>query len=101
MERWDAAHPNVLNKPMHVYGRSTEASKALAELIEAGTIEQTFFGSDLGQINAPRPVEGMRMTIRLLLAMGYSDDEVRAMVSGNAARLVGLGHEAPALARSA
>lgn len=73
----------------------------LAELIEAGTIEQTFFGSDLGQINAPRPVEGMRMTIRLLLAMGYSDEEVRAMVSGNAARLVGLGHEAPALARSA
>ena len=34
MERWDAAHPTVLNKPMHVYGRSTEASKALAQLME-------------------------------------------------------------------
>ena len=34
MERWDAAHPTVLNDPMHVYGRSADASKALAELME-------------------------------------------------------------------
>ncbi len=54
MERWDAAHPNVLNKPMHVYGRSTEASKALAELMEGANppLEWTVVREPLGHFIA-------------------------------------------------
>ena len=54
MERWDAAHPNVLNKPMHVYGRSTEASKALAELMEGAKppLEWTVVREPLGHFIA-------------------------------------------------
>ena len=54
MERWDAAHPTVLNKPMHVYGRSTEASKALAELMEGANppLEWTVVREPLGHFIA-------------------------------------------------
>ena len=54
MERWDAAHPNVLNDPMHVYGRSTEVSKALAELMEGANppVEWTVAREPLGHFIA-------------------------------------------------
>jgi Family of unknown function (DUF6282) len=62
----------------------------LKEMIAAGTIERTILGSDLGQINNPTPVTGFRAVIRLCLELGYSDDQIRRLVGGNAAQLLGL-----------
>lgn len=62
----------------------------LKAMIEAGTIERTILGSDLGQLGNPRLVDGFRNVIETCLDMGYSEDAVRKMVSSNAAALVGL-----------
>lgn len=58
--------------------------------IDAAGPENSSIGSDLGQVDNPTPVEGMRQMIRLLLGLGYGKDEIRPMVRDNPARLVGL-----------
>lgn len=68
----------------------------LKEWIDTAGVDNTFFGSDLGQTNCPSPVEGFRQIIRLCLSLGYTPDEVRRMVSSNAMRLAGLGDNATA-----
>jgi hypothetical protein len=62
----------------------------LKQMITAGTIEQTILGSDLGQIRNPTPVTGFRAVIRLCIGLGYDDEEIRKLVGGNAARLLGI-----------
>jgi hypothetical protein len=62
----------------------------LKEHIDAAGVAASSIASDLGQVDNPTPVEGMRQAVRLCLALGYSDDEVRTMVSRNPAKLVGL-----------
>jgi hypothetical protein len=74
----------------------------LKSYIDAAGVDRTFFGSDLGQADNPSPVEGFRKIIRLLVDLGYGDEDIRKMVSLNAMQLAGLGaNEAPALAKSA
>lgn len=65
-------------------------SEELREVIEAGGTEQTILGSDLGQIDNPTPVSGFRSVILLCIELGFADAEIRRLVSGNAARLLGL-----------
>jgi hypothetical protein len=62
----------------------------LKKLIEAGTVDRTILGSDLGQAGNPTPVEGFRSVIRLCLQIGYSPADVRKMISTNPATLMGL-----------
>jgi hypothetical protein len=62
----------------------------LKEIITAGTVDKTILGSDLGQIKNPTPVSGFRSVIRMCLDLGYSDDDIRKLVGGNASRLLGL-----------
>jgi len=62
----------------------------LKEHILAAGVERSSIGSDLGQVDNPTPVEGMRQAIKLCLALGFTEDEVRLMVRDNPARLVGL-----------
>ncbi|MEX0408496.1 DUF6282 family protein [Aquibium sp. LZ166] len=62
----------------------------LKEHIQAAGVAHSSIGSDLGQVDNPTPVEGMRQAIKLCLALGFSEDEVRLMVRDNPARLVGL-----------
>jgi hypothetical protein len=62
----------------------------LKSVVEAAGVENTFFGSDLGQNNNPTPVEGMRQIIEVLIRLGYDDAQIRQMTSANAAELVGL-----------
>jgi hypothetical protein len=64
--------------------------ETLDGLIKAASVEQTILGSDLGQVDNPSPVEGFRAVIRICLELGYSDDEVRALVGDNAARLMNI-----------
>jgi hypothetical protein len=61
----------------------------LKRQVDAAGPENSSVGSDLGQVDNPSPVEGMRQMIRLLLGLGYSEAEVRIMVRDNPARLVG------------
>lgn len=70
----------------------------LKEQIDAAGPENSSFGSDLGQVDNPTPVEGMRQMIRLCLGLGYSPAEIRLMVRDNPARLVGLDVEAKSAA---
>jgi hypothetical protein len=63
---------------------------ALGELIEAGGVDHTILGSDLGQSGNPRPVEGFRTVIGICLDLGYAPDAIRKMISTNAANLLGL-----------
>lgn len=62
----------------------------LKEHILAAGVENSSIGSDLGQVDNPTPVEGMRQAIKLCLALGFTEDEVRLMVRDNPASLVGL-----------
>jgi hypothetical protein len=62
----------------------------LKAMIEAAKPEKTILGSDLGQIGNPRLVDGFRGVIETVLDLGYSEAQVRKMVSTNAAELMGL-----------
>jgi hypothetical protein len=62
----------------------------LDRLIKAGTLERTILGSDLGQQGNPRLVDGFRSVIQTCLDLGYTEPQVRRMISTNAAELIGL-----------
>lgn len=62
----------------------------MRSFIDAGGIDHTILGSDLGQPYNPRPVDGFREVIGMCLDLGYTEDEVRRMVSTNACKLIGL-----------
>lgn len=62
----------------------------LKAYVEAGGIEHTILGSDLGQPINPTPVEGMRAVIELCLDSGFTSEETRRMTSTNACRLMGI-----------
>lgn len=62
----------------------------LQAVIEAGTVDLTILGSDLGQLGNPTIVNGFRSVIRTAIDIGYSDEQIRKMTSVNAAKLMGL-----------
>lgn len=62
----------------------------LKSWIDAAGVDNTFFGSDLGQVNNPTPVEGFRQMITLLAELGYDESQMRQMIGDNAARFIGL-----------
>lgn len=69
--------------------KSREAED-LKNQIDAGGIGQTILASDLGQVGTYAPLDGMRRGIKLCIDLGYSDDQIRQMVSTNAARALGI-----------
>ena len=68
----------------------------LKDHIEAAGVENTILCSDLGQVGNISPVEGMRQGVKLCLEFGYGDDDIRKMVSTNAARTIGIEADLPA-----
>lgn len=62
----------------------------LKALVAAAGIDRTILGSDLGQVNNPRPVTGFRSVIKLCLGLGYGEGDIRKMISRNACDLMGL-----------
>lgn len=69
---------------------AAHSPEALRAQIDAATPAQTILCSDLGQVGSMPPVEGIRMGVRMCLELGYSDEDVRKMVSTNTARVLGL-----------
>lgn len=70
----------------------------LKDLIDAAGVERTILCSDLGQVGVFHPVDGMRRGIRLCMDLGYSDEDIRKMVSTNAARALSIESDLPARA---
>lgn len=66
-----------------------EPDELKAHILAAG-VEHSSIGSDLGQVDNPTPVEGMRQAVKMCLALGFSEADVRKMVCENPARLVGI-----------
>jgi hypothetical protein len=65
-------------------------SEDLRNFIEAGTVDLTILGSDLGQSGNPHPVEGFKDVIGKCLDLKYSEEDIKKMVSSNARSLIGL-----------
>jgi hypothetical protein len=59
-------------------------------LIKAGTVDRTILASDLGQKGIEHPVVGFRNVIKVCIELGYSDEDISKMISGNPLRLLGL-----------
>ncbi|EKM98127.1 MULTISPECIES: DUF6282 family protein [unclassified Acidocella] len=68
----------------------TKTEEDLRQQIEAGGVEQTILCSDLGQLGSMSPLDGFRYGIKTCIELGYNDDQIRLMVSTNAARLLDL-----------
>ncbi|WP_206997669.1 DUF6282 family protein [Trinickia mobilis] len=62
----------------------------LGQVIEAGTVDRTILGSDLGQKGNPTIANAFRSVIQMVLDMGYSETDVRRLTATNAAKLLGL-----------
>lgn len=76
----------------------TQPEEELRKHIDAAGVDQTILCSDLGQTGVFSPLEGFRRGIRLCMDLGYSDEDIRKMVSLNAARAIGLEADLPTAA---
>jgi microsomal dipeptidase-like Zn-dependent dipeptidase len=60
------------------------------QIIEKVGPEKCAIATDFGSMLNPPPVEGMKLFIRLLLAMGVSEADLRTMLVTNNEKLLGL-----------
>ena len=60
----------------------------VAHLIRLVGADNTILGSDLGLVGMPRPVDGYREIVRILLDLQFSRAEIRKLVGGNAKTLL-------------
>ena len=63
--------------------------------VEAAGVDRTIMCSDLGQKGVRHPVDGFRRGIEMCIRLGYSDADIRKMVSLNAARAIGIEADLP------
>jgi hypothetical protein len=68
----------------------TCSAEDLRRHIDAAGVDQTVLCSDLGQTGTISRLEGFRRGIKLCMDLGYDDDQIRKMVSLNAARMLGI-----------
>jgi len=64
--------------------------RTLAHLIEVAGVDRTILSSDLGLLDNPRPVEGFRQIVQMLLDLQFQAADIRRLISSNAAGLLGL-----------
>ena len=70
---------------MFVEGRSRKYDGSdLAHLIEVAGVERTILSSDLGLTGSPRPVDGFRSVVRILLDLQFSASAIKRLISENA-----------------
>ena len=69
---------------------NTFSAAELKAHIEAAGVANSSIGSDLGQVDNPTPVEGLRQAIALCLGLGFSEADVTTMVRDNPAKLANL-----------
>ncbi|MEW5815064.1 MAG: DUF6282 family protein [Spirochaetota bacterium] len=59
-------------------------------IIEKAGPERCVMATDFGSMLNPPPVEGMKLYIRLLLALGVKEGDIRKMLIDNPSRLLGI-----------
>jgi len=76
---------------MFADGKSKKFSAGdLAHLIEIGGVDRTILSSDLGLLDNPRPVEGFRQIVRMLLDLQFPAADIQRLIGINAAGLLDL-----------
>jgi len=76
---------------MWVEGKSKKFTpEELVHLIEVAGVDRTILSSDLGLLGGPKPVEGFRQVVHLLLDQQVSKEDIRKLVSSNAKRLANI-----------
>jgi hypothetical protein len=60
------------------------------KIIEKVGVDKCVMATDFGSMLNPPPVEGMKLYIRLLLAMGVSEKDIRMMLVTNSSKLLGI-----------
>jgi hypothetical protein len=75
---------------MWIGGKARFTAADMLHLIEVAGVDRTILSSDLGQQGAPRPMDGFRGMVRLLLDQQVPKADIRKLVATNAAALVGL-----------
>jgi hypothetical protein len=68
--------------------RGPSPVETIAGFLREAGVGHTIFSSDLGQKNNPLPITAYRRMVRSLLDAGTAEDDIRAMVGGNAAQLL-------------
>lgn len=72
----------------------------LAHLIDIAGVDRTILSSDLGLLDNPRPVDGFRQIVRMLLDLQFPAADIRRLIGINAAGLLDLDMERPGHLRS-
>jgi hypothetical protein len=82
---------------LHVCKRKVEKNDAsdLAHLIDVASVDRTILSSDLGLLDNPRPLEGFRQIVRMLLDLQFSAADIRRPIGINAAGLLDLNMKQP------
>jgi hypothetical protein len=101
VDEFDAFIEHSLCMFVKVSKRDPLPPEDLDELIKAGTVDRTILASDLGQRGVDHPVQGFRNVIKVCLDLGYSEEDIRKMISGNPLQLLGLDEEPAADAGAA
>ena len=72
-------------------------SDDLKKQIDAAGVDKTMLCSDLGQVGTFSPIDGLRRGIKLCMDLGYSDEDIKKMVSFNTAHALGIEADLPAV----
>lgn len=76
---------------MFIEGKALEFTpQDLAHYIEIAGADRTVLSSDLGLQGSPRPIEGFRQIVRILLDLQVSKQDIRKMIGDNAAWLLNI-----------
>jgi hypothetical protein len=76
---------------MFVEGRAKKyGPDTLSHLIRTAGVERTLLCSDLGLMASPRPVDGYRAVVEILLDLQMPEGDIRKLVASNAASLLDL-----------
>jgi hypothetical protein len=79
---------------MFVEGRAKKyGPDKLSHLIRVAGVERTLLCSDLGLTGSPRPVDGYRAVVEILLDLQMPEGDIRKLVGSNAAALLDLSDE--------
>ena len=70
-------------------GRMFDAGD-LAHYIKLAGVDRTIICADLGMTGAPRPVEGFRHMVSMLLDLQFTRADIKKLISGNSAKLLNL-----------
>jgi hypothetical protein len=76
---------------MFVEGRAKKyGPDKLAHLIRTAGVDRTLLCSDLGLMGSPRPVDGYRAVVEILLDLQMAEGDIRKLIGSNASALLNL-----------